>query len=352
MLNQIEKIDAIDSAHMVDTIAQFPQQLEEAQSILNQFQIPDFIKVDNVVVSGMGASGISGDIVQSLFHDKLDVPFFVNKSYDLPKWVHKNTLSVILSYSGDTEETLSSFKQAVQKKCHIVAVTSGGKLAEYCEKREITCIHIPKGFQPRAATAYLLVPLLFILRKNGVIKNTLESDLAEARDVVKRSCKLYAKNVPLDENPAKQLAQDVQGTILKLYGWGLYAPVALRWRTQLNENSKLIADFDIVPDANHNDIIGWTGDAENAKHFSCLLFRDSHEESIYMKTRLDFMKVLFEDVAHVVKEVRPEGKSRLARMLYCMNLGDFVSCYLAFLRGQDPTPIDAITELKNRLSLL
>lgn len=352
MLDDQKKIESIDSGHMIDTIAQFSQQIDEASHIINEYQIPDFIKIDDVVITGMGASGISGDIVSSLFYEKLDVPFYINKGYDLPRWVHKDSLTVFLSYSGNTDETISSFKQALQKKSNIVAITSGGKLAEYCEKRQLTYIKVPEGFQPRSAVGYLLIPLLQVLRKNKILKNTIDADIQESIEVIKKSSKENNKEIITNENPAKKLAQKLHHTIPKIYGWGLYNPVAQRWRTQFNENSKLIADYDILPEASHNDIVGWSSDLDDTKYFSCILFRDAHEETIYMKARLDFMKSIFEDSAKCVQEIKPEGKSRLARALYAMNYGDFVSCYLAFLREVDPTPIDAINELKRQLASL
>lgn len=352
MLNDIKKIDAIDTASMLDTVALFPQQLEDALTLVNKYHIPDFIKIDDMVITGMGTSGITGDIITSLFYDKLDVPVYVNKSYDLPRWVHKDTLSLFLSYSGNSEETISSFKQAVQRKSNIITIASGGKLAEYAEKRNVPCIKLPLGLQPRAAIGYLLIPLLEVLKKNKIVKESIDKDIQEAIDVVKKTTRINEKTVPLEKNPAKQLATHIHQTYPKIYGWGLYSAVAQRWKNQFNENSKLLSCYEILPDANHNDIVGWSSSSQDTKRFSCIFFRDSHEESIYMKTRLDFFKVLCEEHASFVKEIKLEGKSRLAKSLYALNYGDFVSCYLAVLQEVDPTPIDVIHELKQRLATL
>ena len=142
---------------MCSLVAGFPEQIKEAKDIVNSTQLSSIFKIDNIVISGMGASSISGDIVQSLFRDRLDIPIFVNRQYDLPKWVNKNTLVISQSYSGNTEETLSTFKHAYQKRSKIIGISSGGKLQEYCEKREIPHIKIPTGFSPRAATGYVLL---------------------------------------------------------------------------------------------------------------------------------------------------------------------------------------------------
>ena len=349
MLDDLQQISNVDKANMLDTVAEFPEQIRAAAELMKTIQIPDFIKIDNVIITGMGASGISGDLIQSVFRETLDVPIVVNKESDLPKWANKHTLTVFLSYSGNTEETLNAFKIACQKKCKIIGISSGGKLQELCEKRSITHVLIPPGLQPRAAIAYLFIPLLFILESNKLIKNVINTDLEETLTVLDQSRTLNKKTVNEQQNLAKQIARKLVDTTPQIYGFGIYAPVAKRWRTQLNENSKIIARDDVIPECNHNDIVGWSADPK-AKQWSCILFRDNEEESLYFAARLDFMKTLFEGTAAQTIEISPKGKSRLAKLMYTLNLGDFVSCYLAVLRNVDPSPVDAIKALKQRLA--
>ena len=350
MANDIEKITMVDKAHMLDGLARFPEQIKEALTIAEAVQRFNFLKIDNVVVAGMGGSAISGDIMLSLFRDKLDVPLIVNREYDLPKWVNKDTLVICISYSGNTDETLSSFKIASQKKCKILCISTGGKLQDLAEKRGIPFIKIPAGIQPRAATAYLLFPSIIFLKKIGLLKTAIETDIEETIAVTTDFVTLNKKEVPEENNLAKQLAKKIFNTIPQIYGWGVYTPIAIRWRHQLNENSKIIARCDIVPECNHNDIVGWSGNPDISKQFSCILFRDKDEETIDMKTRLNFMRDLFHNTAGNVIEVSPKGKNQLAKMMYLMCLGDFTSCYLAVLRGINPSPVDIITELKKRLA--
>jgi glucose/mannose-6-phosphate isomerase len=350
MANDIEKITMIDKANMLDGLAWFPEQIKEALTITEAVQRFNFLKIDNVVVAGMGGSAISGDIMLSLFRDKLDVPLIVNREYDLPKWVNKDTLVICISYSGNTDETLSSFKIASQKKCKILCISTGGKLQDLAEKRGIPFIKIPAGIQPRAATAYLLFPSIIFLKKIGLLKTAIETDIEETIAVTSDFVTLNKKEVPEENNLAKQLAKEIFNTIPQIYGWGVYTPIAIRWRHQLNENSKIIARSDIVPECNHNDIVGWSGNPDISKQFSCILFRDKNEETIDMTTRLNFMRDLFHNTAGNVIEVSPKGKSQLAKMMYLMCLGDFTSCYLAVLRGINPSPVDIITELKKRLA--
>jgi glucose/mannose-6-phosphate isomerase len=350
MANDIEKITMIDKAHMLDGLARFPEQMKEALEIAEAVQRFNFLKIDNVVVAGMGGSAISGDILLSLFRGTLDVPLMVNRDYDLAKWVNKDTLVLCISYSGNTDETLSSFKLAYQKKCKIICISTGGKLQDLAEKRQVPFVKIPAGVQPRAATAYLLFPSMIFLKKIGLLKTAIEADIEETLAVTTDFVALNKKEIPEEDNLAKQLAKKIFHTIPQIYGWRIYTPIALRWRHQFNENSKIIARSDIVPECNHNDIVGWSGDPDVSKQFSCVLFRDKDEETIDMTTRLNFMRDLFSNTAGNVIEVSPKGKSQLAKMMYLMCLGDFTSCYLAVLRGIDPSPVDIITKLKNRLA--
>ncbi len=349
-INDLEKFITVDKANMLDGLARFPEQIKESLAIAEATERFNFIKVDNVIIAGMGASAISGDILASLFRDKLDVPLVVNREYDLPKWVNKDTLVICISYSGNTIETLSSFKIASQKKCKIICISTGGKLQEFAEKRGIPFVKVPAGIQPRAATPFLLFPTMIFLKKIGLLKTAIETDIDETIAVTQEFVTMNKKTAPDENNLANQLAKKIFSTIPQIYGWGIYSPIAIRWRHQFNENSKVIARTDLVPDCNHNDIVGWSANPEISKLFSCVLFRDKDEESIEMTTRLNFMRDLFHNTAGNIIEVSPKGKSQLAKMMYLMCLGDFTSCYLAVLRGIDPSPVEIITELKKRLA--
>ena len=351
MLDDEKKIHQIDASHMLETLAKFPEQIKEAQQIAETIDIDRVMKIDNVLITGMGASAIAGDIAQSLFRNKIDVPIVVNREYDIPKWAKKDTLTIFFSYSGNTEETLGSFKIANQKKCKIICASSGGKLQEYAAKRNVPYIKIPAGYQPREATAYMLFPLIGIMKQTGLLKQTMEKEIEETISVTSDLVNENKQSVPEQHNYAKQLARTLHSTIPQIYGWGIYAPIARRWRQQFNENSKVIARADAASECNHNDIVGWSSNPEASKQFSYITFRDD-TESIYMATRLDFMKTLYSDITAHAIEVFPKGKSPLAKSMYAMGLGDFVSCYLAILRNIDPTPVDAIAELKKRLAEL
>jgi glucose/mannose-6-phosphate isomerase len=349
MLDDLNHISKIDKSNMLGIIENFPKQLKEAKDIVNSSSLGSIYKIDNIIISGMGASSISGDIVQSLLRDKIDIPIYVNRQYDLPKWANKDTLLISQSYSGNTEETLSTFKHGCQKRCKIIGISAGGKLQEYCESREISHIKIPQGLPPRSATGYILTSSIYALKKIGLgieIDTEIEESITVSEDFINKN----KKDVPEINNYSKQLAKKLLNTIPQVYGFSFYTPIARRWCSQFNENSKIICRYDEVPECNHNDIIGWSLNPEVSKKFSCILFRDEENESIYMSKRLNFMKNLFENVTENIIEIKIQGKKRLSRMIYLLCLGDFVSCYLAILRNIDPTPVDAITNLKAELA--
>jgi glucose/mannose-6-phosphate isomerase len=350
MLDDLKTIEKIDKSGMLNDVSNFPKQIHEAEQLVENSNVTSMYKIDNIIISGMGASAISGDIIQSLLRDKIDIPIFVTRQYDLPKWANKNTLVFSQSYSGNTEETLSTFKHAHQKHCKIITIASGGKLQEYSEKREVPFIKTPVGVQPRAATGYILFCSLYAFKKVGLLNKDIDNEIQETIHVVEEVKNNNKKEVSEEKNLSKQLAKKIFNKIPQVYGWDFYTPIAKRWCTQINENSKLICRYDEISECNHNDIVGWSMNPETSKQFACILFRDHENESIYMIKRLNFMKKLFQDVAGATIEIPIYAKRRLAKMMYAMYLGDFTSCYLGILRNIDPTPIEAIRELKEELA--
>ena len=295
----------------------------------------------------MGGSAIYGDILKEWLRDRLDIPIFVNRDYNLPKWVGKDTLSIFLSYSGNTEETLSSFREAIKRKSLCVGISSGGKLEEICKEKSIPHVKIPSGFQPRAAIAYLLFPTIKIIQKIGLLDN-VDGEIKETVKISQEISDNNKKEIKQSNNLAKSIALSIKDTFPHIYAWRYYVPIARRWRTQINENSKMIARFDEVPECNHNDIVGWTEQTEMAAMSSCIFLRDKDEPN-RISERYNFMKDVFEKAGAKVLEVEALGKGLLARMISLMYIGDFVSCYLAILRKVDPTPVYVISKLKERL---
>jgi len=352
ILDDLKIISEIDKSNMIDSVSTLPEQIKESKKIIEEITLNSFFKIDNILISGMGASSITGDIIQSFLRDKLEIPIYVSRQYNLPKWVNKNTLVLTQSYSGNTEETLSTFKHAYQKRSKIIGISSGGKLQEYCKKRNIAHIKIPENYAPRAATGYALFAALFTLKKIGILKINLTPEIEETILITNSLVKKNKKEILEEDNPSKQMAKKIFNKIPQVYGFNFFVPIARRWCNQFNENSKLICRYDEVSECNHNDIVGWSSNPEISKKFICIIFRDSEKESIYMAKRIDFMKKLFEGVSGDTLEIYAQGKKDLSKMMYLMLLGDFISCYLAILRKIDPTPVVAINELKNELSKL
>lgn len=350
MLDDPKLFLEIDKSNMFDDLEKFPKQIIESKEIINNTTLEKIYKIDNIIITGMGGSAISGDIIKTYLRNKINIPIYVNRQYDLPKWANKNTLLLVQSYSGNTEETISAFKNGFQKRCKTICISSGGKLEKLSKKREIPYIKIPSGYQPRAATAYLLFTLLYSLEKIGIFDNLIQSEIDETIKLSEEILKENKRDVPEEKNEAKKIAKKILGKIPIVYGWGVYSPISLRWRQQFNENSKIISFSDEVSECNHNDLVGWSSNAEVSKKSICLLFRDKKEESIYLSKRLDFMKKLYSEVTNDVIEIEIKTEKRLAKMMYAMYLGDFISAYLAILRKVDPSSVDIIHELKNELA--
>ena len=346
MLDNLELIAKIDKSKMLDVVADFPNHIVQATKLAEDIGIAEK-DINNIVISGMGGSAISGDILKEWLRDRLDIPIFVNRDYNLPKWVGKDTLSIFLSYSGNTEETLSSFREAIKRKSLCVGISSGGTLEEICKEKSIPHVKIPSGFQPRAAIAYLLFPTIKIIQKIGLLDN-VDGEIKETVKISQEISDNNKKEIKQSNNLAKSIALSIKDTFPHIYAWRYYVPIARRWRTQINENSKMIARFDEVPECNHNDIVGWTEQTEMAAMSSCIFLRDKDEPN-RISERYNFMKDVFEKAGAKVLEVEALGKGLLARMISLMYIGDFVSCYLAILRKVDPTPVYVISKLKERL---
>jgi len=349
MLDNIDLIDEVDKSGMIDTVSKFPYQVEEALRLSENISLKLKREIHNIVICGMGGSAISGDIIKEWLRERVDVPIYVNRDYNPPKWVNDKTLAIFLSYSGNTEETLNSFRKALKRNSICIGISSGGKLEEECEKASCTHIKIPSGYQPRAAIAYLLFPTIGVLKSMEIVSD-IDGEIEETLSVVKTLSERNSKHVREENNEAKRIALEICDTLPHIYGWRYYAPIAKRWRTQINENSKMIARNDEVPECNHNDVVGWSTESSISNLSCCIFLRDRENEPMKIVKRFEFMKSVFSRAGAKVLEVNAVGNSLLSEMLSLLYVGDFVSCYLAILRGVDPTPVDVIAELKSILA--
>lgn len=319
---------SLDSQNMLQVIKDFPKQCREALDLPRGISISE--EITSIVVIGMGGSAVGGDLLKTYLHDT-KIPIFVIRDYKVPKFVDNYTLVFVVSYSGNTEETLSAFRDAKEKGAKIIGITSGGKLAEECKK----IIKIPSGLQPRASLGYLFFPMLGILH-NSEIVSVNNSELNEMLGII--------KNVEQFNSEGEALAKKIKEKIPIVYASQLLEPVAFRWKTQMNENSKMACFYNIFSEMNHNEIAGYKG---MDRKYIAILLKDKHDNE-RIKKRMDICRDLMQERVNV-EEVEIKGESLLARMISTIFLGDFVSYYLAILNRVDPSPVEIIESLKKKL---
>ena len=324
-----------------------PRQIREAWALGRSAPLPKVPKpAAHLVVCGMGGSAIGGDLLSGYLSSACPVPMVVVRGYELPGFVGPHSVVLAASYSGDTEETLAAVGQARRAGAMVLAITSGGQLARTAKD---SCVIVPGGLAPRAALGYLMIPALAALERWG-FAGPSGREVEEAAGVLDDVAAQCGPDVPALRNPAKQLAEHLAGRVPAVYAAspGLEA-VARRWKCQFNENSKTLATWNVFPELNHNETVGWGAPASLASHFAVVLLRDGTEPA-RLALRLRLTGDLALGPAAGVHDVSARGKGRLARLLSLVLMGDLVSIYLAYLRGVDPTPVEIIDAIKQGLS--
>jgi glucose/mannose-6-phosphate isomerase len=277
------------------------------------------------------------------------VPMAVLRDYTLPGWVGEDTLVVLSSYSGGTEETLTCASQAIERGSLCVAITSGGKLAEFYGAEGVPVIGVPVGLQPRAALLHLLAPVVTVLGRLDLVPDA-EAELDAATATLREGARAYGPDAPEDDgNAAKVLARALDGSLPLVYGAESTAAVARRWKCQLNENAKVPSFWAALPELDHNEIVGYEGFGAVGERVVVVMLREPRQHR-QVQRRFDLTKDLIEASVRRVLTVTAEGERPLARVLDLTLLGDYVSLYLACLRGVDPGPVDIIGRLKDRLA--
>jgi glucose/mannose-6-phosphate isomerase len=347
-LDDMDMVKRVDSSDMLSKLMTFGQQCQSAIKIGSTVSIPNDVKTfSNIVVTGLGGSAIGGDLLRAYLGDTISVPIEVNRNYTLPRYVSARSLLFVVSYSGNTEETLSAFDIAVQRDVPLICITSGGRLAERASEEGKEIVRLPGGYPPRTALGYLFFPMLTILAGVG-FQISGEAEMDETAAILLEKAKQYHPSVPVDENRAKQLATRLHDSIPLLYASERLYPVARRWQTQIDENGESLAHSNVFPELNHNEIMSWEWLSHYRHLFSPVLFRDQEDPPL-VRRRMDISAEMLESDGFSPLEVRSEGESRLARMFSLIYLGDFVSFYMAVLRGVDPTPVVRIESLKELL---
>jgi len=338
-----------DPEGMLARIKELPDQCQQAWQAAMDFRLPpDYADIDKVVVLGMGGSAIGGDLVRSLAQSESGVPVIVHRDYGLPAFVDGRTLVIASSYSGNTEETLSAFEPALKTTAKKLAVTTGGRLQAMADKHNIPVFKIEYKAQPRAALGFSFVPTLGILQKLGLLTDK-SADVAETVNVLKQLSSELDEKSPLSGNPAKQLARRLYGCLPVIYGAGIAAEAAHRWKTQINENGKAWAFYEVFPELNHNATVGYPFPKEVVQKIRVILLRSpSFNERV--KLRYEVTCELLKQAGVAYEFVDSEGKSLLSQMCSLVMFGDFVSYYLAILYRVDPSPVEVINYLKDRLA--
>ncbi len=352
-LDNLEKIKSLDKQDMLGVEEKFYTQLIESKQIAQNTEIKSasFNNKSGIAFLGMGGSGFTGDIIKSLLENHIDIPVVVIKDYNLPNFINKNWLIFAVSYSGNTEETLSCVSQSLERGCQVVTVCSGGKLFEIAKDENLTHIHIPAGLQPRGAVGYLFFSTFLVMKKMNIIKID-DSEIEEALELVKQKSKIYNRTVLTEKNPAKKLALDMYGRLPVVYGVsGYLSTIAYRWKSQINENAKCPCFYAEFPELNHNEIVGWQNLNDVIQKFVLIVFKDS-SFSEKIKTRISTTVNLIQDCFDEVINVEIEGNSLLAKTLSTIFLGGIASVYLALLYKTDPTPVERISALKAELAKL
>ncbi len=327
-----EEFYKYDKEDMKSVIQGFPNQIRQAYKLGDDLNLEG--NIDQIIIAGMGGSAIAGDLLKAYLSD-VKIPITVCRDYELPSTADKESLVIISSYSGNTEETISAYKDALRKFCKIICITSGGRIQEIATSNRTPIVKIPKGIQPRAALAYSFFPMLKLMETFRIV----ESKKAEVERVVKTLDKQVFMNTGL------AIAEKLVDKTILVYASEKFRPVAYRWKTQLNENSKTMAFANTFSEMNHNEISGFAN--MNAK-YHCIILRND-EDNHRIKKRMDITKKHLKNKSVDVTDINITGDTYLTKIFSAIYVGDWTSYFLALKYMIDPTPVKDIENFKKEL---
>ena len=325
---------------MNDYINDFTNHLSDALTLGNSAFLKKTNKsFSNILICGLGGSGIGGTIVKDLISKDISIPIETSKGYDIPGFVNEKTLVVACSYSGNTEETLSALNKCLEKNAEVVIVCSGGKLQDLALEKDLNHIIIPGGNPPRAMFGYGFTQLFFVLNNYGIINDSFKADFEKSILLINT-----------EQENIKKTAQDISKKLFNttpiIYVADGFEGVAVRFRQQINENSKMLCWHHVVPEMNHNELLGWRTNVENTS----VIYLRNESDYYRNKTRIDINKSVIEKYTSNISEIWSLGNSSIERSLYLINVGDWISWYLSELNNVDAIEIDVINYLKEKLS--
>lgn len=341
-LDDLQHIKRLDAAHMAAQLKSFLDDLESgARSVVSTSAHPK-----TICLSGIGGSAMAGDVLYDILSVSSNIPITVNRSVTLPRWVGKDGLSIITSYSGNTQEALEVLDDSSRRGCHVVCITSGGKLAVRAKKRGHEVVPVPSGIQPRAALGHLLGAAAAVLQKNGAGEPVKEL-LAAAKNSRSALARM-APETEMGRNIAKKTALALGDGVLAFYAPRSIRSVAVRWQNQLNENAKTVAFSGEIPEMDHNQLVGWV---QGEKCLSCrpvFLLPSSMEQTVEKMTLVTIQ--LLSEAGLDPMVVPLHGNCLAENLLSGIILGDHVSFYRAIIKGLDPSPVPVIQKFKERIA--
>lgn len=347
VIESVERIRAADPGNMLDRIKDLPKQVRDAWTIARAAQLPPAHgDVRNITVAGMGGSAIGGDLAAALLSGDLKVPMSVHRDYGLPAYVGRDSLVIVSSYSGNTEETLSSFEEAQRRGARVLALTTGGRIAELSKAARYPVISFTYAAQPRAALGYSLGLVLGALVRLGFVRDLSTDVDAALADLAKLEERVHEG---ARTNDAKKLAIELYGRVIFAYGAGVMGVMARRVKGQWNENAKNWAAYDVMSELNHNAVVGFPHPDVAREALTVLLLRSDRDNPRH-KLRFDVTRELLDRATIQHKTLQFTGSSMLSEILQLTLFTDYVSFYVALLNGADPTPVKSIDYLKERLA--
>ena len=347
-LDDAQALRLADPQGMLDAVLGLPGDCRAAYDSARLAQdLPSASDLQSVTFCGMGGSAVSGDLVRSVFVERLGVPVEVNRSPVLPEHCGSRSLVVCSSHSGNTAETLSSFRTALGRGCRLLVVTSGGAIADEATEAGVAVVRVPAGYQPRAALGHLGFASLGALEAMGVLP-PLADDVSEAVAEIEALFATLGPDVPTGGNPAKALAGRLGTRVPVIWGAdGIGSVAAARWKTQVNENAKRPAFWSSMSELDHNEVVGWT--QPFGSDFAVIALRHEGEHG-ELGPRFPLSYDIVRDAGAHLEEVRARGTSTLARLMSLIAMGDITSVYLALAHDVDPTPVPVIERLKAALA--
>lgn len=346
MLDDQNVITQRDPHGALEVAAKQWQQTRHPASIVDGSH--DGRPLTRVVVAGMGGSGLAAGFIKSWLGSQLTVPFEVVRDYDLPNYVDNQTLVIVTSYSGNTEEALSCLSQARDRFAQVAAVAAGGTLATIAKDQSIAHVIVPGGISQRMAVFYMLRAMVALLAHFGIVPMAASDEIAETAEWLEHETKQWLPDVTTAKNEAKQLALLAVGKTPVFYGGPLTAPLAYKWKISWNENAKNIAFWNQYPEFNHNEFLGWVSHPVE-KPFAVFDLVSSHEHPQILK-RFEISDRLLSGLRPKAHTVRLQGETLLQQLLWGCVLADFTSIYVAILNNVDPVPVDLIEKLKKELA--